>query len=350
MLDELSSFIIQEETSVFDAVAAIDRNRRQIIFVCDGMRLLGSLSDGDIRRYILRSGDVSKSVRHAANYNAVTLSKEEATNAQSLITKAPYIKAIPILDETGDIVSVYFSESEYVRKDVNLSIPVVIMAGGKGARLKPFTNVLPKPLIPIGDMTITEHIMERFLNFGCTEFSIIINEKKELIKAYFSETQCKGNLDFIDEEVFQGTAGGLKLIHGKLNSTFFLTNCDILVEADYEDILEHHRKTGALITMVCAIKKISVPYGTIELDDDGKPAKFIEKPEYPLLTNTGLYVIEPAFLDIIPSDKPIHMTDLIQSLIDEGKSVGIYPISENQWSDMGQPQELDKMISQLEMR
>jgi NDP-sugar pyrophosphorylase family protein len=131
------------------------------------------------------------------------------------------------------------------------------------------------------------------------------------------------------------------------NKTFFMTNCDILVDADYEDMLERHKNDGALVTMVCALKRLSVPYGTVELDNGGKLRKLVEKPDYPLLTNTGLYLIEPEFLDLIPEDEFVHMTDLLQRLIDSGKPVGVYPINESGWHDMGQPQELDKMLKSL---
>ena len=344
---ELSDYIIQENTSVIDAAAVIDANRRQIVFICEGTRLLASFSDGDLRRYVLRSGDVSLPVRNAANYHPTALTMSESYGAQRIITHNPYIRGIPIINENEEIISIIFSENARVRKQTQLDIPVVIMAGGKGTRLAPYTNVLPKPLIPVGDMTITEQIMERFLQFGCNDYTMIVNHKKSLIKAYFSEAPCKGSLRFVDEDSFQGTGGGLKLLEGLIDSTFFMTNCDILIDADYEDILKHHQNSSSQITMVCALKKVSVPYGTIELDKGGMPVKLVEKPEYPLLTNTGLYVIEPSFLKSIPVGEYIQITELIQQLIDDGQPVGVYPISESGWLDMGQPNEMAKMLEMI---
>jgi dTDP-glucose pyrophosphorylase len=344
---ELSSFIVQENTSVIDAVAAIDANMRQIVFVCDGMKLLAALSDGDLRRYILRSGDLSKPVREIANYNPTKVNINEQEKIPSIIKKNPYIRGIPIVDTEGNLISINFTNNVSVRRKSDLGVPVVIMAGGKGTRLAPYTDVLPKPLIPVGGTTITERIMEKFLRFGCDDFTMIVNYKEGLIKAYFQETPCKGKLQFVNESSFQGTGGGLKLLEGMYKGTFFMTNCDILVEADYGDILKYHRKSGAFITMVCAMKKVSVPYGTITLNENGKPIKLVEKPEYPLLTNTGLYVIEPKFLEAIPKDTFIHITDLIQKLIDEDKPVGVYPIGEAGWLDMGQHEELKKMQEAL---
>lgn len=344
---ELSNYIVQEHTSVLDAAAAIDKGGRQTVFICDGMRLLAVLSDGDLRRYVLRAGDLRAPVSRVANYKPVSLRAGERSRAQALMRKL-VIRAIPILNERGEIVAIEFFDNFSVRRGAQLNIPVVIMAGGKGTRLAPYTDVLPKPLIPIGDKTITEHIMERFLAYGCDDFTMIVNHKKALVKAYFSEATPTGQLRFVEEQAFQGTGGGLKLLEGLVHDTFFMTNCDILVEADYEDILHHHRERGALITMVCALKKIKVPYGTVEMDGDGRPARLVEKPEYPLLTNTGLYVIEPEFVRRIPPGAIVHITELIQKLMDAGETVAVYPIGEAGWMDMGQIDELDAMRRKMD--
>ena len=347
---KLSNFIVQESATIFEAAAAIDENGRQIVFVCDSMRLLASFTDGDLRRYLLRAGDLMQPIKTVAKYTPTSLPVGEQHRARQLIAKKPYMRGIPIIDARGDIVSIEFPDNATVHRNIQLNVPVVIMAGGRGTRLAPYTNVLPKPLIPIGDVTITEHIIDRFLRFGCDDFTMIVNHKKGLIKAYFHETPCKGKLHFVEENSFQGTGGGLKLLDGMFNSTFFMTNCDVLIEADYEDLLRHHQESGAMITMVCALKKVSVSYGTVELNQDGKPVKLIEKPEYPLLVNTGLYVIEPSFIETIPSGLFIHITELIQQLIDDGKPVSVYPIGEAGWLDMGQVHELRVMEEALAKR
>jgi dTDP-glucose pyrophosphorylase len=336
---DIYDYILQEETSVFDAAAAINANGRQIVFICCGTRLTAALSDGDIRRYILQNGDFSRPVREVANRSVRYLTVSSAADAEVLMEESD-INAVPIVNEEKEIVSIRFRYHGSVRKNVRLDVPVVIMAGGKGERLIPYTGVLPKPLMPIGEKTVTERIIDRFADFGCTDFRMIVNYKKELIKAYFSETPCRGNMRFIDEQKYLGTGGGLALLKGTLDSTFFMTNCDILIEADYEDLLKYHRSMRNVVTMVCAMKRIKVPYGAVTLNDGGKPASLLEKPEYPLLTNTGLYVIEPVLTDMISTGEFVHTTDLIQRLIDRGENVGVYPVSENAWLDIGQPEEL----------
>ena len=346
---ELSNFIVQENTSIIDAAAAIDANGRQIVFVCKGSKLIASLSDGDIRRYILNAGDVSKSVDHAAKSNPISVYIGEQSTAQQLM-RDHGVRVIPILDSNEEIVSIVMEDNERLHKIIQLCIPVVIMAGGKGTRLAPYTDVLPKPLIPVDDKTITEHIMGRFLNFGCDDFTVIVNYKKELIKAYFKEMDNACTLRFVDEELFQGTGGGLKLLDGMFTETFFMSNCDTLIDADYEDILGHHRENNALVTMVCALKKVSVPYGTVEIDNNGNLLGLTEKPEYPLLINTGFYVIDIKFLDTISSGEIVHITELIQRLIDSKKSVSIYPISESGWFDIGEMEGLSRITQRLDSK
>ena len=344
----LSNFIIQESVSIIDAAAAIDGNGKQIIFICEGTILLATFTDGDLRRYVLSSGDVRKSVKYAANYNPIKVTLDDKPKIKRMIQENPYLRAIPVVDKENNIISIEFLDNVRIAKRVQLDIPVVIMAGGKGTRLAPYTDVLPKPLIPVGNKTITELIIDKFLDFGCNDFTMIVNYKKELIKAYFNEVSISGKLRFVDENNFNGTGGGLKLISGVVDRTFLMTNCDILVEADYEDILLHHKRNSAIITMICALKRITVPYGTVELNGNGDLVRLIEKPDYPLLTNTGLYVIEPEFLDFIPSDTFIHITDIIQKLIENNKKVSVYPMGEAGWLDIGQIDELNKVKKILE--
>ena len=346
-MKDINKFIISETTSIFEAASIIDQNSRQLVFVCRDGKLIASLSDGDIRRHIMKNGDFSLPVSAIANYNPKYLQSNERSKAAQFMRSAT-LSAMPILNRKHEIVAIEFSHNERISKEVSLNIPVVIMAGGKGSRLAPFTNVLPKPLIPIGDKTITEHIMERFSSVGCTPTYIIVNYKKELIKTFFRNSEYENQIHFIDEGTYWGTGGGLRLLADKVDQTFFMTNCDILLDADYEDILHYHKKGDYLLTMVCAMKKISVPYGTVELNDKGMPLSLEEKPEYSLLTNTGFYIMEPEFLQFIPENIAIGVPDVIQSAIDKGQRIGVYPVSEAAWMDMGQFDTLEAMQLQLE--
>ena len=345
---QIDEFIVNLDTSILDVMNQIDNNTKGLVYVVDNERiLLGVITDGDIRRYILKNGTVNGKASDIMKSPPKYLKKKDAYKASKFMRKH-VITSVPVVDETGHLEHIEFDDGQRFYKSMNLNVPVVIMAGGKGTRLYPYTQILPKPLIPIGDKTITEHIMDRFENFGCDKFTMIVNYKKGFIKSYFLEHEHKRNVDFVDEEEFYGTAGGLKLLKGKINSTFFMSNCDILIDENYSEIYRYHKKKKNIITLVCALKKEIIPYGTVVTDENGNITKLKEKPEFEFLTNTGFYIIEPELLDEIPDNTFIHITDVIQNCMKKNMNVGVYPVSENAWMDMGQIEELEKMRKQLE--
>ena len=348
-MTDISRYLISPSVTVLEAMSFIDSGAKGIAFVCSDEHVLAVVTDGDIRRYILHGGDLHANVLTMANRDFKYLSETEEVNSEVLAKIKGDYKALPVLDSNGALQSIVFADETALRKSPDLQIPVVIMAGGKGTRLYPYTKVLPKPLIPIGDLPITMHIIQRFGKYGCNRFMMVVNHQKELIKAYYADPEIPYDIDFADEGEPLGTAGGLKLLEGKINSTFYLTNCDILVDADYQKIYQHHKQAGNVITVVCAVKNIIIPYGTIQLDDNGYINQMVEKPTLSHLVNTGCYLIEPDVLDIIPAGTFIHMPEVIQKCMDDGKSVGVYPISEEQWQDMGQIDEMEKMQKRLEI-
>jgi dTDP-glucose pyrophosphorylase len=342
----LKDFIVKEEDSVLEVMRAIDNNAKGIAFVCKNERLLAVVTDGDIRRYILKNGSLDAPIKEIANYDPKYVTNEETIDYFAYM-RSQYITALPVLNKSKKIITIRFLYNTGTIKNANLNVPVVIMAGGKGTRLYPYTQILPKPLIPIGDRTITEIIMDHFEAFGCKHFDMIVNYKKNFIKSFFLDNETKREIDFLEETDFYGTGGGLKLLDGRYSDSFFVTNCDILIEEDYSDIMKHHKLEKNIITIVTAMKNTTIPYGTIEVGETGQVVKLKEKPSFSFLTNTGLYVLEPRFLELIPKDSFIHITDVIQACIDLGEKVGIYPISEHAWMDMGQMEELEKMRERL---
>ncbi len=342
----LKCYIVSEETSIVDTMKTIDTGENATAFVCRKGRLVAAVSDGDVRRYIISGGDVERPVSEVANYSPVSVLYNEDVDYDALMREKA-INALPIVDEEGIILDIRFLSKRYVIKK-KLTLPVVIMAGGKGTRLKPYTEILPKPLIPIGNRTITEHIISRFKEYGCDRFDMIINYKKNFIKSYFQDNDNKYDICFIEEPEFWGTAGGLKLIEGKYSSAFFVTNCDILIQADYEDIVEKHKESGNILTIVSARKKVTIPYGTIETDEDTGAVKAIkEKPIFEFNTNTGLYLMEPELIKKIPRETRIDITEIIEKCIKDGEKVGIYPVNEDNWLDMGQLEEMERMKRRL---
>jgi dTDP-glucose pyrophosphorylase len=349
-MTDLSQFIVPQDLPIIDTMKVIDKNAKGIVFVCDNDIVLATVTDGDIRRHILTGKSLTAPISEAAHYNFHTLPSDSSHNDVLEFCDKISINVIPGIDKDGKLVTIFFRDDHIKTISRKIDVPVVIMAGGKGTRLYPYTKILPKPLIPIGDLTITEHIINNFAGYGCSHFTMIVNHKKEMIKAYFSEIDSKNMIiDFLDESDFLGTGGGLSLLHSKIHETFFFSNCDILILADYYNMYEGHRKLGNLLTMICATKTLSFPYGTVEIGLDGNITSLLEKPSYSFLTNTGLYIIEPDFLKYVPDNTFIHITDIIQNCIENGEKVGVYPIGESQWLDMGNHEDMEKMNKRLKL-
>ena len=254
LIDQL---IISEEITVLEAMNQLEKTGRQILFIAPDLKLKGVVVDADIRRHIIHGGSLEDKISLVANYNPKYLGIAQKSEATEYMIKKS-ISALPLLDNEGNIVEIAFYDERSVKSGKSLDLPVVIMAGGLGTRLYPYTKILPKPLIPVGEKPIVEHIIDRFAAFGCKNFNMIVNHKKHMIKAYFNELKKDYNVDFTDEEVFLGTGGGLSLLKGQIDSTFFLTNCDVLIEADYNDIWKFHKQQGNIITVVCAFKHVTI--------------------------------------------------------------------------------------------
>lgn len=335
-------YCIDGKITMREAMKKLGNLEPQIVFIISSNKPVASLTDGDIRRCLMAGSNFEEPAKVAANTSPKIVTS--AAEAEQLLLENPNFKAIPIVDEEGKLVDVYLGKAK--EKD-QLGLPVVINAGGKGTRLEPFTKVLPKPLIPVGDLPIMEHIMHNFVDYGCNEFHCIVNYKKQLMKAYFAENENNYDVSWYDEEQPLGTGGGLSLLKGKINSTFFFTNCDILLNSSYECIYDFHKKNGNVITMICAYKNLKIPYGVIEMGENGSIEEMREKPEISFLTNTGVYIVEPEVLDDIEDNVAIGFPDIIEQQMAKGKKVAVYPVSENEWLDMGQLSELEKMRVKL---
>lgn len=337
---DYKKYCIGKDVSIREAMQAIDCSAPKIAFITDGNQLLASLTDGDVRRYLLKNGKLTDLAIEAANKKPKIVHSREA--ARELYKEGEYV-AVPIVDERGKLTDLFVENHVKGDRVANLGIPVVINAGGKGTRLEPYTKILPKPLIPVGELPITEHIMQRFLEYGCDQFVMILNYKKELIKAYYADSEQKYNITYYDEEKPLETGGGLCYLKGKMHTTFFFTNCDNLLLSNYESMLKFHQENKNAITMIGAYKNVQIPYGVIEMGENGRIEAMREKPEFCYLVNTGIYIVEPHVLEYIENDVAIGFPDVIEKVRAKGEHVGVYPVSESEWLDMGQLSELEKM-------
>lgn len=350
--ERLGDFIGDESMTIVDAMAKIDMNAKGILFIADPAgKLSGCITDGDIRRWIIKAGRLDAAVAEIMTRSPKYLFTEETAKAETVMRQES-ITALPVIDRNRcilDIVLLHGGEGfvKEARKKNLSDIPVVVMAGGRGTRLYPFTKILPKPLIPIGDTPIVERIMDCFVQYGIKKFYMTVNYKKGMIKSYFSELEPPYEIQYIEEPKPLGTGGSIKLIEDRFDRPLFVTNCDALIMANYGDIYDYHRKSGNIITMVSALKNITIPYGVIHSGDNGEIQSMEEKPKLSYFINTGMYVINPEAIERIPDDTVYHMTHLVEAVMESGGRVGMYPISEDSFLDMGEFSEMKRMEEKL---
>jgi dTDP-glucose pyrophosphorylase len=348
MKDNFQNRIISEEATITDAVKQMDAQNVKLLFVLKDGLFSGLISIGDLQRAIIGNQPFETPVKKLIRDDAIVFSDQDSLEEIKKLMLKHRIECMPILNSRKEIVKVIFwndlFEEDY-RQFRILNNPVVIMAGGKGTRLKPLTNVIPKPLIPIGDRPIIEEIIGEFQKHHINRFFISANYKHELIRFHFDQINNRTyDIEYVIEEDFFGTAGSLKLLQGKIHTTFFVSNCDIIVESDYAEILDFHKENNNKLTVVASLKHYKIPYGTIETGENGSLLQLVEKPELTFFINTGLYILEPEVLDYIPSNKFYNITDLILLLKEKSYKVGVFPVSEKSWKDMGEWPEYQKMI------
>ena len=346
---DINKYLVPEDISVAGAVRRIDEGKKKVVFCLPDGRLSGCFTDGDMRRYILRDGNMENPVSRAMNPHPIVFSTLQEAEALAFMKRSLAV-AVPIISESREVVKIYFRDEldgEGAVRQLPERVPLVIMAGGKGTRLYPYTHILPKPLIPIGEIPIMDHIIGRFGRYGVEDAYLILNHKRNMIKAYYNEADLPCRIHYVDEDRFLGTGGGLSLLRGKIGSTFFLSNCDCLLDADYTCMYEYHREHKNALTFILAAKRVGIPYGVVDLARDGTIEMIREKPEYDFLVNTGIYLAEPCVIDCLGDGEHMDMPDVARRLMERGFRVGGYPITEKSWLDMGQLSEMQNMMKEL---
>lgn len=351
---KLEQISVSWNETILDALKKMDSIQHKLLLVVsEEGSFYGLLSIGDIQRAIINGTALNVSIQKIMRKDVKVAHATDDLDVIKRIMKERRNEFMPVLDESNTIVDVIFWEDLFkeklIKKQEKLGLPVVIMAGGEGSRLRPLTNVLPKPLIPIGKQTILEDIMDRFVDCGCNEFYVSINYKAETIKSYFrSLNRPEYHISYFQEKRPSGTAGSLHLLKDEIHSTFFVSNCDIIIDEDYANILDYHRASHNEITIVAAIKNYSVPYGTLETCEGGQLKSIHERPVYDFKINTGMYILESHLLKEIPENKFYHITELVDKLCREKRNVGVFPISEGSWIDIGNWDEYLKTIKKNE--
>jgi len=339
-MGKFSEFIVNERETIRDAFKKQTSTVKKFLLVVNKKKKVqGIVTDGDFRRAILASVSLEDPISSIMNKNFRYFEEGYKIKDIKKLFYSTRILQIPVLKDgmLSDIIfRDDFKESNLTLTPEKIDLPVVIMAGGVGKRLDPFTRILPKPLIPIGNKAIIEIIMDYFAEFGMKGFFISVNYMANMIKAYFEYSSEYYKLTYIEEEKPLGTIGALSLIKDKVNTPFFVTNCDVLVNEDYSDVYDFHRKGDYIMTMLGSMQHHTVPYGVMSIKDGGQLNKITEKPEYDFLVNTGVYIFSPKILDYIPDNKKYDITDLIDNLKKNDEKIGVYPVTENSWFDVGQ--------------
>lgn len=348
------ALLIKSGSRVRDALKQLEETERKTLFVVDGeRRLVGTLTDGDIRRWILADGSLEGTVEKICNTDPCVVHGDYDAEwvKEKMLEKR--IGSIPVINARREVIEVLYWEDLFganlTRKLANpIDLPVVIMAGGKGTRLDPFTKILPKPLIPLGDKTVIEIIIDSFVACGVAKFYVSVNYKSKIIKSYFEELNPSYAVEYIHEDKPLGTAGSLSRLRGKIETSLIVTNCDVIIKADYRDIVDHHLSSRNDITLVASLKHYNIPYGVCEIVNGGTLSRIREKPEYNFLVNTGMYVLQPQTLELIPEGEFFHITDLIEKVQKSGGKIGVFPISEKSWIDTGEWIEYKNALKQLD--
>lgn len=340
---DLNMIQISEKATVKEALKQMDKTGLKILFAADAEgKLLGTITDGDFRKWMLEGKNLDKDISGVFNDHPVKFTEEYDIEKVKRILVEGRLEAVPIVDQNGKISNVLFWEDvfgeKYQKTGTKLNLPVAIMAGGMGTRFSTVTKILPKPLIPFGEKPVIEVIMDNFSAFGCTEFHLLLGYKGAMIQSYFDSTENGYNPKYVVETQPCGTAGSLKLLEqDQLTDSFFVSNSDIVINADYTDIYDFHKKNHYDITVVSAMRHFVIPYGVMDMTTGGSMKGLTEKPEYDFLVNTGMYVIKRDVLKMLPEKGKFDFTDLLKKTQESGGKVGIYPVSEKSWVDIGQP-------------
>lgn len=339
MISEIQSFCIKPTGSIREALACIDRNEKGIVLVTDDQgRILGTITDGDVRRSMLAGASLEEPVRvilarkAGSSYSEPVTAPVETERAELLRLMMEHsVRQIPLLDGQGRVAGLVTVEELMPVEE--LPLQAVIMAGGPGTRLRPLTEEMPKPMLPVGDRPLMELIIDQLRGAGVRRVNVTTHYKGEKISNYFGDGEQFGvELRYVTEDEPLGTAGALGLM-ARPDEPVLVINGDILTRVNFRAMLDYHREHGADLTLAVRKYEIQVPYGVV--DCEGQCVSGLrEKPSLSFFVNAGIYLLEPAVLDHIPSGVRFDMTDLIETLIQKGRRVVSFPIVEY-WLDIG---------------
>ena len=336
-----SNHIISQDITLLEALARINTFQVPeplVLFVVDDQqRMVGTLTDGDSRRALIAGASVNDKAEKVMHRCFMYMRLEDIKNVEEIRRqKKMKMQLVPILDDTHHIVDIINLEKYRSR----LPVDAVIMAGGKGERLRPLTEKTPKPLLPVGDKAIIDHNVDRLISYGISHISVTVNYLAEQLEAHFAKPRSEVQVNCVREPQYFGTIGSVQYVKKFYNDTVLVMNSDLFTNIDYEDFYLHFQQHDAEMSVAAIPYNVAIPYGIFQLEGRNITG-LVEKPKYIYYANAGIYLIKRRALDEIPANTMFHATDLIEKLINEGKRVIRYPLN-GTWIDIGNPQEYQK--------
>lgn len=332
--------LIAPELTVFETMKIIDQSSLQFAVVVDKDRKLrGTVTDGDIRRGILGGVPLNSPIELVMNSSPIYEKQGKKSYHYKELMRTRQLRQLPILNNNNQVQRILFADdiAEILQKE-NV---VVLMVGGLGTRLRPFTDDIPKPMLKVGDKPILETIIEGFKNHGFSKFILSVNYKKEIIKDYFQDGKHLGvSIAYIEENKRLGTAGALSLLTERPNAPFFVMNGDLLTKMNYEQLLEFHCDTKSTATICVREYEYQIPYGVIETENH-RLLSIVEKPVHKSFVNAGIYVLDPKVLECVPQDEFFDMPDLLKKLMELQSGISAFPLREY-WLDIGRVDDYEK--------
>lgn len=337
------NIVVHTKQTLFETMKIIDETSLQFAVVVDeDNHLLGTVTDGDIRRGILRGEGLEVPINLIMNPHPLSAKYGLKTNTYKQLMKSKNLKQLPIVNDQNKIVDILFIDHLETPTNKN---QVILMLGGLGKRLRPLTNDIPKPMLKVGNKPIVESIIEGFKQYGYTNFIFSVNYKKEVIQDYFQNGNIMGiSIDYIEEKKRMGTAGALSLLENRPTEPFFVMNGDLLTQVNFDQLMQFHQEQNAVATMCVREYEYQVPYGVIETDGV-ELISIKEKPIHRSFVNAGIYVLSPEVFEYIPVDTFYDMPSLFEALINQGKKTSVFPIHEY-WLDIGRVDDFNRANEQ----
>ena len=339
-MKNIENIKLRQNATIKEALSIIDSGAMQIALVVDDNdKLLGTLTDGDIRRGILRGLDLDSSIETII-YKEPAIAKISSTKEEILkIALSKKLHQIPIVDDNGIVLDLKEIE-ELVEPKIKTN-RAILMVGGLGTRLRPLTQDMPKPMLKVGNKPILQTIVERFAEYGFVNITMCVNFNASIIRDYFGDGKEFGvNIDYVLEQKRMGTAGALSLLKERPSEPFFVMNGDLLTNVNFEHIFNYHTLHKATATMCVREYDYEVPYGVVKMNDN-KITAIAEKPVQKFFVSAGIYMLSPEILDLIPKNEFYDMTELFEKLIKLSKNVISFPIREY-WLDIGRMEEYQR--------